>query len=479
MPIYGTNGSETIDWWDGTSAANDTIFAYGGNDNIWAYGGADTIFAGDGSDNVIAGSGNDMLKGGGGADYMDGGSGTDTADYSDSSVGVQVYLTTGAGYGGTAEGDTLVDIENLNGSSHEDFLVGNDGANVLNGLGDNDILKGGGGADELNGGSGNDTLKGGGGADVLNGGSGTDTAAYNESSAGVTVLLYTDTASGGDAEGDELNSIENVTGSAYADNLWGNDGANVLRGMNGNDSLKGFGGADTLWGGEGHDDLYGMDGVDTLRGEDGNDYMDGGASADTMIGGLGNDTYIVDNAGDAVTEFGGQGADVVRASVSWTMTAGADVETLRTTDDAGFDAIDLTGNSSGNVIIGNNGANFLNGGDGNDELSGLGSHDVFVFNTALNAASNVDVITDFDPSDEYIYIDNAIFSNLGAEPDHFILSDEFHLGTAAGDADDHIIYDSATGAIYYDSDGTGAAMQVQFAEVTPGTSLAHDNFHVF
>ena len=64
------------------------------------------------------------------------------------------------------------------------------------------------------------------------------------------VSLITDTAAGGDAEGDELNSIENLTGSAYDDDLWGNDGANVLNGDGGNDTLKGFGGADTLYGGE-------------------------------------------------------------------------------------------------------------------------------------------------------------------------------------------------------------------------------------
>ena len=86
---------------------------------------------------------------------------------------------------------------------------------MLTGLEGNDILKGGGGADTLYGDSGNDTLKGGGGADTLNGGSGIDTADYFDSSAGVVVSLITDTAGDGDAEGDELNSIENVTGSAY------------------------------------------------------------------------------------------------------------------------------------------------------------------------------------------------------------------------------------------------------------------------
>jgi Ca2+-binding RTX toxin-like protein len=272
--VYGHDYAETLDAADGVTNGSDTIFGYGGNDSIFGLGG------------------NDEIKGGGGADTLNGGSGTDTANYSDSSVGVVVSLESGTGTGGTAQGDTLISIENLTGSAHEDFLIGNAGNNVLTGLEDDDILKGGGGNDTLYGDSGNDMLKGGGGADTLNGGSGVDTAAYNESSVGVFVSLYNDVAAYGDAEGDELNSIENVTGSAYADDLWGNDGVNVLKGMDGNDSLKGFGGADTLYGGDGNDNLYGNDGNDTLHGENGNDRLTGGAGADIMIGGAGADTFV-------------------------------------------------------------------------------------------------------------------------------------------------------------------------------------------
>jgi serralysin len=526
--VFGTDNSETLNIFDGVTNGADTIFGFGGNDDIFGLGG------------------NDLILGGLGADDINGGSGTDTASYTDSATGVSVSLESGLGFGGTAEDDTLTSIENLTGSAHDDFLVGNAGNNVLAGLEDNDILKGGGGSDTLFGDSGSDTLKGGGGADTLNGGSGVDTADYFDSSAGVVVSLITDTAGNGDAEGDELNSIENLRGSAFADHLYGHDGVNVLVGRDGDDTLKGFGANDTLDGGDGDDYLdggsgadamigglgsdiyivdnagdavteYGGEGIDTVRaktswtmtagadietlraddlfdtaalnltgnaggneiiGNDGNNVLNGGGGVDQMTGRLGNDTYFVDNAGDTVTEFGGQGTDQVRTSVSWTLTPGADVETLRTTNDAGVGAIDLTGNYAGNVIRGNNGANFLNGSDGNDELTGLGGDDVFVFDTALGP-SNVDAITDFNPAGEYIYIDDAIFSNLGAEPGHFVPSNEFHAGAAAGDADDRIIHDSSTGAIYYDSDGTGAAAQVQFAEVTAGLTLAHDNFHIF
>src|SRR5437868_4288508 len=120
-------------------------------------------------------------------------------------------------------------------------VYGNSNSNVLtwwNGVtGGDDLIYGFDGNDSIYGLGGNDTIKGGGGADVLNGGTGIDTADYSASEFGVTVSLITDVANGGDATGDDLNSIENVTGSAQADTLIGDNGANVLRGMNGNDTL--------------------------------------------------------------------------------------------------------------------------------------------------------------------------------------------------------------------------------------------------
>ena len=200
----------------------------------------------------------------------------------DSNAGVFVSLLTGTGTGGTAQGDTLEAIENLYGSTHGDLLVGGYNDNEIAGLEGNDVLHGGSGDDALIGGNGNDTLKGGGGEDILSGGYGDDTAAYSQSAEGVHVVLLHDVALGGDAEGDLLFGIENVTGSSHNDLLWGDNGTNVLKGMNGNDTLGGYAGEDTLDGGNG------------------NDILDGGAGDDTMIGGLGNDTFIVDSVGDVV-----------------------------------------------------------------------------------------------------------------------------------------------------------------------------------
>jgi Ca2+-binding RTX toxin-like protein len=459
--VHGTKGNDLIDGLDGVTSGADQIVAYAGSDWIWGLGGDDTIYGLDDNDTIFGGSGNDILKGGGGADELDGESGVDEASYSDSTSGVTVSLITGTGTGGTAEGDTLTSIERLTGSAHDDVLIGHDGTsqhNVLTGLGGNDILKGYGG---------DDTLQGGGGADTIDGGSGFNTAVYTGSPEGVVVSLIGDSAGNGDAEGDELNGIESLIGSAHADTLWGNDSGNTLRGMNGNDSLKGFGGNDSLWGEDGNDFLHGMDGADTLN---------GGSGDDTMSGGIGDDTYYVDNANDSVTESGSQGLDQVITSVSWTLTAGADVETLATYSGLGPTAINLTGNSSGNIVRGNNGDNVLNGGDGNDELTSFGGADSFLFNTPLSAAFNADVITDFTVADDVILLDQTIFSSsfgLGS-----VAGSQFVIGTAALDAGDRIIYDSATGAVLYDSDGTGATAAIQFAEVDAGLSLTNFDFFV-
>src|SRR5207247_965968 len=98
----------------------------------------------------------------------------------------------------------------------------------------------------------------------------------------------------------------------------------------------------------GNDLLFGGGGDDNLNGGDGNDLLDGGSGADTMTGGLGADTYVVDNAGDVVTENAGEGTDTVQSAITYTL--GANVENLTLT---GASAINGTGNTLDNVLTGN------------------------------------------------------------------------------------------------------------------------------
>jgi Ca2+-binding RTX toxin-like protein len=307
----------------------------------------------------------------------------------------------------------LTGIENLVGSDGADALGGNAQANGLHGR------------------AGDDTLWGGIGADTLDGGTGTDTATYIESAAGVNVNLLTGTGSGGTAQDDTLTEVENLIGSFFGDVLTGNDESNLL--------LGGFG-------------------------------------ADTLAGNDGDDTYAVDNAADTVTESGGRGIDTVLASGSYALTAGADVELLAAANPNGTAALNLTGNATGNIVRGNAGNNVIGGGGGNDELTGRGGQDSFLFDAALDATFNVDVITDFNVADDTILLDQTIFSSsLGLGN---ISDGELVIGTAALDANDRIIYDNINGALYYDNDGAGGNAATQFAVLSPGLALTNLDFLV-
>ncbi len=153
----------------------------------------------------------------------------------------------------------------------------------------------------------------------------------------------------------------------------GGSGDDIVLSNAGKDTISGGDGRDTLWGGSGNDRLMGDAGDDILDGATGNDYLDGGAGADTMRGGVGNDTYVVDSTSDVISESADQGADIVLASIDYTLAA--NIENVRLTGFAvavtGNDLDNtMTGNFSANVMDGGLGKDTLSGGDGNDRLSG-------------------------------------------------------------------------------------------------------------
>lgn len=146
-----------------------TGHAVTGSSSRFDNGGDDTIDGGAGNDQIYGMSGDDTIEGGTGADYMDGGDGIDTLSYAGSSVAVIVNLDNNTASGGDADGDTIINFENITGSAENDELYGGSGDNVLTGGDGNDIIIGDGGVDSLYGGAGSDTLDAGSTAGVQSG----------------------------------------------------------------------------------------------------------------------------------------------------------------------------------------------------------------------------------------------------------------------------------------------------------------------
>ena len=131
------------------------------------------------------------------------------------------------------------------------------------------------------------------------------------------------------------------------------------------------------------------------------------------------------------------------------------------------DGIDIINAGAGN--------DDLFGGTGSDNLTGGTGTDRFRFDTALSAATNVDHILDFDVVDDTIFLDRNIFTGIAVNGT--LAAGAFRAGTSAGDVDDRIVYDAATGNIFYDADGLGGVAQILFATIGAGTALTNADFN--
>jgi Ca2+-binding RTX toxin-like protein len=467
---------------------------------------------------------------------IDGGSGNDTVDYASNNGPVFVNLADNSLNLGAAENDTYVSVENVVGTDYNDRLYGDGEANSLYGQNGNDRLYGGGGADDLYasrtnnlipllaaaaaapnfsetnqlyGEDGNDRLFSGAGSDLLNGGAGTDEASYRYAlRGGVVADLANVDNNYNEADGDTYVSIENLTGSTYTDRLYGNTSANTITGLGGHDTLNGGGGSDILIGGLGND-TYEIDGGDTIvelvgEGTDtvrttvnytlaanlenlalqgsaaisgaGNNLDNvlngaGNTAANNLYGLGGNDTFVV-GVGDTIVENIGGGTDTVSSSLmNLYVDNYAHVENATLTGTGNYFAIGSSGN---NVLTGNSGNNLLNGSLGTNTLTGGAGQDGYIFNTAISG--NVTTITDFNVVDDTLRVDNAIFTNIGANGT--LNAAFFRIGAAALDSNDYMIYNSSTGSLSYDADGSGAGVAIQFATLSTGLALTNADFLV-
>lgn len=437
---------------------DDDSLSGGGSDDVMLGGdGDDELSGGRGDDDLFGGDGDDDLSGGLGDDLIDGGGGLDDRIAFSAAKRVSVDLAAGTARG---EGnDTVLNIENVDGTRGNDRISGDDADNELDGGAGNDHLFGLNGVDLLTGGKGNDHLDGGDGDDVLDGGEGNDR------------LLG---GAGNDA----------ISGGKGNDNIGAGEGLNEVHAGSGNDKvvsgddadlLYGDEGNDTLMSGGGDDQLFGGSGKDTIKAGDGNDLIDGGAGEDLLAGGAGDDTYVVSGSKDKIIEKAGEGNDTVQSSGSFSLTKLANVENIELTGSADTSA---TGNGADNLLTGNDGDNALSGragndtligGEGADTLTGGIGDDIFVFDTLASGGS--DIVTDFTGGEDNLAFDDAVFTALNGLSD---LSTHLVAGTAAADADDFLIFDGSTGALYYDADGNGATESAIHIATLTGVSTLSD-----
>lgn len=308
-----------------------------------------------------------------------------------------------------------------------------------------------------------------------------------------------------------------VSGNGGNDRLIGGVGADVLSGGDGDDFLSGRAGADRLSGGLGRDEVYGGAGDDIIAisnvGLIAGEIYSGGEGRDTLlVSGVGNAQTVVD-----LTQVQITGMQVLRPDFAVRMTAAQlrqfDSFNVGTLYVSGTDRLDLgdatgyvgvirletpsarlslagfagttavIGSAGADSIVAADGGSELKGGGGDDRLHGGIGADKFVggagadrFYFAQQPTGTVDTIADFAHGIDQVRIDDAAFAGMG--PLGRLASAAFHIGSTAHDADDRIVYDAATGALYFDADGTGAVAQVQFAKLAAGLALAATDFVV-
>jgi Ca2+-binding RTX toxin-like protein len=352
--------------------------------------------------------------------------------------------------GQLAATDIAIDKDQvLNGTASNDSLVGGAGNDSLSGLAGNDTLIGNDGNDSLDGGAGIDTLDGGLGNDdyiVTAGDVLTDAGGMDRVLSDVTWTL---------SDGFESLTLTG-TGNIAAT---GNNAANVLVGNSGNNFFNPRGGDDTIQAGAGNDTIrLGGGSVPSY----GFKVIDGGAGFDTLdFGGFAKSGIVVDLAAGIITGGGEAGA------------GSASLTGIEQVIGDGFNDR-LSGSAVAEALNGGGGNDTMDGRGGNDTLTGGLGADAFVFTTAPGAG-NVDQLTDFVSATDKLNLENGVFTALGAAGNFGAGDARFAAGpgfTSGRDASDRIVYDTTTGNLYYDADGSGAGAAQLFATVQGHPAIA-------
>lgn len=205
--------------------------------------------------------------------------------------------------------------------------------------------------------------------------------------------------------------------------------------------------------------------------------IDGLGASDILVGGAGDDRFRIFSNGTEITEVSFGGTDRVFSSASdFVLNTGARVETITTSSFRGTDSINLSGNEFSQRIVGNAGDNRLSGGAGDDTLNGAGGNDVFLFDTAPVAGER-DVIDGFVAAADQFELDQSAFTTIARGTlDGFA----FRANTTglALDLNDRIIYETDSGAVWYDADGSGNIGRIQFAQIDANLALTANDFDI-
>ncbi len=215
--------------------------------------------------------------------------------------------------------------------------------------------------------------------------------------------------------------------------------------------------------------------ADRIEGDDLANRLTGNAGNDSLTGGAGNDRYVVNSRNDRISETSTARTEVdtVVSSVSWSL--GENLERLTLTGSADING---TGNALGNLIIGNSGDNRLTGGAGNDTLTGGQGADSFRFASALDGSTNVGTIKDFNPVVDVIELENGIFAKLTKLGTLAAANFRANASGKAIDANDFIVYETDTGKLFYDADGSGEGAAVLIATLTDAPMLTASDIFV-
>jgi Ca2+-binding RTX toxin-like protein len=518
----------------------DTLFGGLGNDTLDGGGGTDQLVGGQGNDVYRlyfgGGRGNDTI-----VEDQNGGIDT-IESYESIVLGQNIENLVLVGDRWRLDGTGNGRANTITGNSEENSLWGLEGNDLLYGGGSSDHLFGGVGNDKIFGGEGSDRLSGGTGKNILAGGSGSDTyyvdgndLIIEDAGQGFDSIISSVTHEmGNNVEKIALTGTKsiNATGNELDNTLIGNSGNNTLEGLGGNDYIVGGGGQDMVYGGAGNDrigvlesyewgkkghSLFGGAGDDSITGTKRDDYLAGGDGKDVLSGGHGNDTYFIDEDDTIIEEKYG-GSDTIVTSMSFVLaepienlvlTGTSSVKGLgnsldnSVTGNAGNNRLDgaagddtLDGGKGDDRLRGGNGEDFLFGqagndrieggaasdilfgGTGHDTMTGGAGRDLFVFDTRP-ASGNADTITDFRGYVDLILLEGRVFAGLG-RVEGFLSASAFVKNTSgnAQDSSDRIIYESDTGRLWFDRDGTGSAAKVHFATLGRNLDLANDNFGV-